>query len=92
MGIEVARSSQGIFLSHRKYVLDLLSEVGMIDCKSADTPIVQNHKLEEYRDQVPTNKERYQRLVGKLIYLPHTRSNIAYAISLVSQYMHNPSE
>ncbi|XP_022857348.1 uncharacterized protein LOC111378388 [Olea europaea var. sylvestris] len=65
LGIEVARSSQGIFLSHRKYVLDLLSEVGMIDCKSADTPIVQNHKLEEYRDQVPTNKERYQRLVGR---------------------------
>lgn len=44
-GIEVARSRRGIFLSRRKDVLDLLTEVGMLDCKPADTPIVQNQKL-----------------------------------------------
>jgi len=41
---------------------------------------------------VPANKERYQRLVGKLIYLSHTRPDIAYAISVVSQFMHRLSE
>lgn len=41
---------------------------------------------------MPTNKERYQRLVGKLIYLSHTRPNIAHAVSVVSQFMHCPSE
>ncbi|XP_021829822.1 uncharacterized protein LOC110770049, partial [Prunus avium] len=79
LGIEVARSKQGIFLSQRKYVLDLLAETGMLDCKPVDTPIVQNHRLGEYPNQVPTNKERYQRLVGRLIYLSHTRPDIAYA-------------
>jgi hypothetical protein len=92
LGIEVARSKQGIFLSQRKYILDLLSEVGLLECKPADTPIVQNHKLGEHLDQAPTNKERYQRLVGKLIYLSHTHPDIAYAVSVVSQFMHNPSE
>ena len=92
LGIEVARSRQGIFLSQRKYVLDLLSEVGLLECKPADTPIVPNHKLGEYTDQVPADKERYQRLVGKLIYLSHTRPDIAYAVSVVSQFMHCPSE
>ena len=48
LGIEVARSTQGIFLSQRKYVLDLLSEVGLLECKPVDTPIVQNHKLGIY--------------------------------------------
>jgi hypothetical protein len=59
LGIKVARSKQGIFLSQRKYILDLLSEVGLLDCKPVDTPIIQNHKLGEYPDHVPTNKERY---------------------------------
>ena len=90
--IEVARSQQGIFLCQRKYVLDLLTDTGMLDCKPADTPIVQNHHLGEYPDQVLTNKERYQRLVGRLIYLSHTRPDIAYAVSVVSQFMHSPSE
>lgn len=31
-------------------------------------------------------------MVGKLIYLSHTRPDIAYAISVVSQFMHNPSK
>jgi len=92
LGIEVARSKRGIFLSQRKYVLDLLTEVGMLDCKPADTPTVQNQKLGVYPDQEPADKERYQRLVGKLIYLSHTRPDISYAVSLVSQFMHCPSK
>lgn len=92
LGIEVARSQRGIFLSQRKYVLDLLSEVGLLDCKPADTPIVQNHKLAKCSNHVPANKERYQQLVGKLIYLAHTRPDIAYAVSVVSQFMHRPNK
>jgi hypothetical protein len=93
LSIEVARSRHGIFLSQRKYVLDLLTETGMLACQPIDTPIEQNHKLGDDRvDQVPTNKERYQRLVGRLIYLSHTQPDLAYAVSVVSQFMHSPNE
>ena len=57
-----------------------------------DTPITQNHRLGEYSDQVPTDKERYQRLVGKLIYLSHTHPYIAYIVSIMGPFMHYPSE
>lgn len=38
------------------------------------------------------DKEMYQRLVGKLIYLSHTRLDIVFVVSLVSQFMHQPKE
>lgn len=38
------------------------------------------------------DKGRYQRLVGKLIYLSHTRPDIGFAVSVVSQIMNNPTE
>ena len=70
-----------------------------------DTPIEQNHRLCEagrrspkWRKKKsctppkdpPVDKGSYQRLVGKLIYLAHTRPDIAYAVSVVSQFMHCP--
>jgi len=36
------------------------------------------------------DRGRYQRLVGKLIYLSYTRPNITYAVNVVSQFMHDP--
>ena len=39
LGIDVNRSKQGIFLSQRKYVLDLLGEIGMLGCELIKSPI-----------------------------------------------------
>ena len=35
-------------------------------------------------------RENFHQLVGRLIYLSHTRPNIAFAVSMVSQFMHSP--
>jgi hypothetical protein len=59
-------------MCQKKYVLDLLAETGMIDCKPADTPMLANQKLYMEEKADPADKERYQRIVGKLIYLSHT--------------------
>ena len=45
LGIEVAYSKQGLFISQRKYVLDLLEETGKLGCKPANTPIDSKCKL-----------------------------------------------
>ena len=90
LGIEVLRSKKGIFINQKKYVLDLLAEVGMIDCKPVDTPMVQNHGLQIKEGARQTDRGRYQRLVGQFIYLSHTRPDIAYAVGVVSQFMHAP--
>ncbi|KAJ9550922.1 hypothetical protein OSB04_014967 [Centaurea solstitialis] len=89
LGIEIARGADGIVLSQRKYVVDLLTETGMLGCRPATTPIDQRHNLMLEAGE-PVDRERYQRLVGRLIYLSHTRPDISFAVSVVSRYMHDP--
>ncbi|KAH9656598.1 retrovirus-related pol polyprotein from transposon RE1 [Citrus sinensis] len=83
LGIEVSRSKGGIFLSQRKYALDLLHETGMTACQPIDTPIEEGLKFCITSDQVPVDKGRYQRLIGRLMYLSHTRPDLAYALSVI---------
>ncbi|RVW43051.1 Retrovirus-related Pol polyprotein from transposon RE1 [Vitis vinifera] len=82
LGMEIARSKKGIAVSQRKYVLDLLNETGMLGCKPAETPMDTTVKLEESDGSAPVDKGRYQRLVGKLIYLSHTRPDIGFSVSV----------
>ncbi|GKE53143.1 putative RNA-directed DNA polymerase [Tanacetum coccineum] len=90
LGIEVLRSPKGIFICQKKYILDLLAEIRMINCKPADTPMMVNQKLFIEKKAKLADKNRYQRLVGKLIYLSHTRPDITYAVGVVSRFMHQP--
>jgi hypothetical protein len=92
LGIEVAHSTKGIFISQQKYILDLLKETNMVDCKPCETSIDLKHRLDNDEEGVTADKGQYQRLVGKLIYLAHTRPDIAYAVSVMSQFMHNPKD
>jgi hypothetical protein len=90
LGMEFAKSKECIFVNQRKYVLDLLGETGMLGCKPAETPMEPNTKLQPAKTKSVVNKEQYQRLVGRLIYLSHTRPDIAFFVSMVSQFMHSP--
>ncbi|XP_038891630.1 uncharacterized mitochondrial protein AtMg00810-like [Benincasa hispida] len=64
----------------------------MTGCKPVDTPVEYNAKLGVTNNGVPVSKGRYQRLVEKLIYLSHTRPDISYAVSIVSQFIQAPYE
>nr|GEV65681.1 putative RNA-directed DNA polymerase [Tanacetum cinerariifolium] len=89
-GIKVLRSPKRIFICQKKYILDLLAEIGMINCKPADTPMMVNQKIFMEKKAKLADRNRYQRLVGKLIYLSHTRPDISYAVGVVSRFMHQP--
>ena len=64
----------------------------MNGCKPVETPMDPNIKLEACGEGILVDRGKFQRLVGKLIYLTHTRPNINFAVNKVSQFLSNPSE
>ena len=47
------------FFSQRKYVLDILEEIDMLDCKLVDTPMDSNVKLLPERGELLRDPRRY---------------------------------
>ena len=88
--MEFANCKKGICVSQRKYVLDLLGKTGILGCKAVETPIEPNLKLQSAKPEDVKNREQFQKLVDRLIYLSHTRPNIAFEVSMISQFMHSP--
>ncbi|GJR73436.1 putative reverse transcriptase domain-containing protein [Tanacetum coccineum] len=93
LGIEVLRNNKGVCLTQRKYCLEVLHEFGLLAAKPILSPLpakfVLNH-IESNEDKALTNVSNYQKLIGKLIYLTHTRLDISYSVHCLSQHMHSP--
>ncbi|GJV36927.1 ribonuclease H-like domain-containing protein [Tanacetum coccineum] len=67
----------------KKYRLDLLSEFGLLTCKPSVIPLEHNLSISNEptdTDLLIDNITEYQKLIGKLIYLTHTKPDIAYSV------------
>ncbi|OAE27396.1 hypothetical protein AXG93_2015s1240 [Marchantia polymorpha subsp. ruderalis] len=100
LGVEIyrERKKRKLFLSPEGYIKKMLSRFGMSLAKPIDTPIASNYKLEMYSVQTEEEKEYMSRVsyasaVGSLMYATvYTRTDLAFAGSVVSQYMIKPQK
>uniref|UniRef100_A0A7C9CV32 Reverse transcriptase Ty1/copia-type domain-containing protein n=1 Tax=Opuntia streptacantha TaxID=393608 RepID=A0A7C9CV32_OPUST len=92
LGLEIQSSSKGFFISQKKYVHDLLTEMHMLHSKPLQLPMGSHVKLTNFEGHKLSSPEVYRRLVGKLIYLTITRPDISFAVQVLSQFMHEPTE
>jgi Reverse transcriptase (RNA-dependent DNA polymerase) len=90
LGIEIVHSPKGLFISQRKYTLDLLKEIGKLECKPASTPTDSNIKLNTEDGEPLKDINHFQRLVEKLIHLTVTRPDVSFVVSQINSFLHSP--
>jgi histone deacetylase 1/2 len=93
LGIEVRRLHDGLLLTQEKYAHDLLTRVGILDCKSAPTLLSDSEPLSLYEGTPlgPDDSSQYHNIVGALQYLTLTRPDLSFFINKVCQYLHAPT-
>ncbi|KAL3504811.1 hypothetical protein ACH5RR_034652 [Cinchona calisaya] len=92
LGLEVKQVENLVFISQQKYATDLFKKFHMMNCKIAHTPMNLNEKLQKEDGTKSANEKLFRSLVGGLIYLGHTRHDIAFSVGVVSKFMHSPSK
>lgn len=90
LGLEVQRSSAGIFLHQIKYLPDLLRKTNLDGAKPYCTPLG-SQKL-DHTCPLLYNPTEYRFIVGDLQYLTWTRPDLSFAVNQICQFMHAPRE
>jgi hypothetical protein len=90
LGLEVLQSPEKIFLNQGKYAVEILKMFDMLECKSMNTPMETNLKLLVDTSSELLDATLYKPIIGSLMYLMNTRSDICFDVNTLSQYLVEP--
>uniref|UniRef100_M1ANG9 Integrase catalytic domain-containing protein n=1 Tax=Solanum tuberosum TaxID=4113 RepID=M1ANG9_SOLTU len=92
LGMEVLYKEDGLIISQRKFVLDLLKDYKVASMSSCNSPLDPAVKLHAKEGAPLSEPLFYRKLVGKLNFLTNTRMDISYSVQHLSQFMQDPRE
>ncbi|GJU15951.1 uncharacterized mitochondrial protein-like protein [Tanacetum coccineum] len=90
LGLEVAYTDDGLFLTQSKYATDILQRANLFDAKPVSNPLAPHVSFTGAGIPFP-EPTLYRSLVGALQYLTITRPDLSYAVNQVSQFLHAPT-
>ncbi|XP_020263104.1 uncharacterized protein LOC109839081 [Asparagus officinalis] len=92
LGIEVKQQQEGIFISQKNYMKEILEKFKMNECNHVNTLVAIRMKFSRERDGHFVDSTLFKSLAGSLRYLTITRPDITYGVGLVSRYMETSKE
>ena len=92
LGIKISRTRDGIVLSQKHYIEQLLNKFDKDGDRISKTPMDPNFPLYKNKNSGISQLEN-SRIIGSLMYVMScTRPDIAYSVSKLSRYTSNPSK
>ncbi|KAL8149299.1 hypothetical protein AgCh_006345 [Apium graveolens] len=88
---EVLPHPNGLFLSLKKYVSNILCKANMDRAKSVATPLATHPPLTKAGKLLP-DPTKYRALVGSLQYISLTRPDLTFSVNKLAQYMQRSTE
>ena len=89
--MEVYQCSSGIFISQRKYAINILKKFKLESCKEVATPLAQNEKIPKNDGEKLEEPSAYRSLVVSLLFLTATRPDLIFPAGLLSRFMSSRS-
>ena len=87
LDIEINQNEDGIFISQKKYIENLLRRFKLSYYKAVATPLVHNEKIHGEDGSREVDASRYRSLIRSILYLTATRPDIMYVTSLLSTFV-----
>ncbi|GKD46821.1 retrovirus-related pol polyprotein from transposon TNT 1-94 [Tanacetum coccineum] len=91
LGIEVKQTDKGIFICQERYANEILKMFGMDKCNPIGTPIENKIKPSKHDRGKKEDSTLFKSLIRSLRYLTCTRSDILFAVGLISRFMEEPT-
>nr|GEX54616.1 retrovirus-related Pol polyprotein from transposon TNT 1-94 [Tanacetum cinerariifolium] len=85
-GLQVKQKQDWIFISHDKYVADILRKFGLKNGKSASTPIDTEKPLLKDPDGEDVDVHTYRSIIGTLMYLTSSRPDIMFTVCACAHF------
>nr|GEU94114.1 hypothetical protein [Tanacetum cinerariifolium] len=92
LGPQISQSPGGIFINQSKYALESLKKYGFESCDPVDTPMVEKSKLDEDKEGKVVDPSHYRGMIGTLLYLIASRTDLQFTICMCVRYQARPIE
>lgn len=80
----------GIFISQRKYAMNIMNKFEMENDRCKDTHVSIHIKLSKDEQGATIDQSFYMRMIGSLLYLTTICPNINFLIDVYAHYQANP--
>jgi hypothetical protein len=86
LGIQVKQTKQGTFVHQAKYTKDLMKKFNVAELKPVSTLMSSAASLGSDEDGEAVDQTEYRSMIGSLLYLTATRSDIQFTVGLCARF------